>query len=125
MEAYKFTGRVHSVSQTQTWPSRFAKRTLVLCQEREGGKYKSFLALDFTKSERRDNTKMLDNLRQGEAVEVSFYVESREGKNAGQWFTSCRAVKLERLASGGVDINLVGVSGKEPEDVEDNTDMPF
>ena len=78
------------------------------------------------KSTKHDDTRLLDNLRQGEAVEVSFFIDSREGKTAGQWFTSARGVKIEKLAgTGGGEVDLVKEGASEPEPTEADADLPF
>ena len=129
MEAYKYTGVVHQVGKTQTFQSGFAKRALVLREPGES-KYPNYAAFEFTRSKdgTRDGTRQLDQLVEGQTVEVSFYLSANEStRTPGQWFTSNRAVKVERV-SAEVELPMTN----DPSDVGDDMtgvdvadDMPF
>lgn len=100
MEAYKYTGKVKEIGKTQSWPSGFAKRTLVLEQD-DGGKYPNYAVFEFVRGKggdsSRDRTRDLDHILPGEEVTVSFFVNANENRNRpGQWFVSLRGVKVER-----------------------------
>lgn len=117
MKAYRFEGTVHQIGELQTWPSGFAKRVLVVREDGDS-KWPNFAAFEVTrgKDAAKDRTKELDHLRVGDSVGVDFYVDSRENQNKpGQWFTSNRAVKVERIAQE-VEVPLMG-GGTEMDDV--------
>jgi hypothetical protein len=126
MESYKYRGTVHYISQVQSFASGFAKRMLVLKEQGES-KYPNYAAFEFTRSKdgTKDGTKMLDKLLEGMEVEVSFYPSANESKTKpGSWFTSNRAVKLERIGAAEVTIPTKDdADGGEPE--PDLDDMPF
>lgn len=126
MKPYTYRGTVHQVGKTQTWPSGFAKRTLVLKAEGDG-KYPDYAAFEFMRSKdgSRDGTKVLDSLREGEAVEVEFYLTANESKTKpGSWFSSNRAVKVGRVGDGGAP--EIPMAAEPPQDAQDDYgDIPF
>ena len=124
MKPYTFTGRVHRVYPVQTFSSGFKKRLVVL--EEPDAKYPTFVAFEFLK----DKADSVGNLRQGEPVSVEFYPEAHENpKKEGQWFSSNKAVKLEKMvgSANGDEVELVKAKAPEPEAEPEPTidDMPF
>ncbi len=96
---YEFTGKIHQIGQTQTFPSGFAKRTLVLVRN-EASRYPDYAAFDFLRTKSADNTTDLNRFAVGQTVTVRFFVSASESKKSpGSWFASARAVGIE--AAGG------------------------
>ena len=120
---YTCTGEVHQIGNTQTWPSGFSKRTLVL--KTASGKYDNYAAFEFT----RDRTGDLDKVRVGDTVEVEFYIDANESKKSpGVWFSANKAVKLAKVGAAGVDIALSVAAAAKKDDgaaCDDDGDMPF
>lgn len=123
MQTYKYKGTVHYVGKTQTFPSGFAKRTLVL-KEPDESKYPNYAAFEFTRSKDglRDGTATLDNLCVGQTVVVTFAPQANESqKIAGSWFSSNRAIKIDFESE--VQTPEIPFKDSEAEDLGD--DMPF
>lgn len=118
---YKYKGTVHQVGSTQTWPSGFKKRTLVL--KDMDGKFESYAAFDFT----RDRVNAIDGLRVGETVEVEFFAESQEStRTAGQWFTNMKAVGISRAGGGSpAAIPMKTPAAPQAAACDDGEEMPF
>ena len=78
---YSIAGTVHHVGETETIGANgFIKRVFVL--QTEAGKWPKYLAVELHK----DATENAPEI--GQAVQVDFYLESREGK--GRWFTAAK-----------------------------------
>lgn len=127
MQKYKFLGRVHQVLPLQTFPSGFAKRTLVVEADVADGKWRDFAAFEFAKGSKpgaQDRTAPLGMLHEGDEVEVTFVPEARENpKKAGQWFTSNRGLDLRVVAGQG---GTADAPAPEPApSPADDGDLPF
>ena len=124
--AYRFTGRVVAVGQTERLgkdPSKpFLKRTLVVDDADEGAKYPNPVPFEATGDKCRD----LDACRVGATVEVAFFLNGREWRDRqGQvrWFGSNRIVEV----SAGAAVPDIPMSGPEESDptIDDASDLPF
>lgn len=128
---YEFTGKIHYIGRTQTFPSGFAKRTLVLVQDAES-RYPDYAAFDFLRTKNADNTADLNRFAVGQTVKVKFYVSASESKKSpGSWFVNTKAVGIEAvggaatatqpaplLPTGGQDANAADCDGF-------SDDLPF
>ena len=95
---YTFTGTVKKVGDTQTFPSGFTKRELIVTSEEE--RFPQNVAFEFFK-ERAD---MLDGVNESDRVTVHFDISSREWAapdGTVKYFTSLRAWKLDKADEGG------------------------
>ena len=129
-QTFTYTGRVHFIGQTQTFPSGFGKRTLVLESSDPGEKWPVRAAFEFVKTKNVDGTANLNGFTKGETVTVTFAPEARENsKNPGQWFSSNRAWKIVRSTGNEAeptDLPLTPATPAEPEPTEEVVDdMPF
>lgn len=128
-QPYKFTGLVHHIGRTQTFPSGFAKRLLVCKADDEDAKYPSYGAFEFLKGKgenAKDKTLELDRLSVGDRVEVSFYLDANENRNKpGQWFGSCKAAKVEIVVPAARNAQTPPPAEPEEGAEPDMDDVPF
>lgn len=121
---YEYTGKIHYIGRTQTFPSGFAKRTLVLVQNAES-RYPDYAAFDFLRTKNADSTADLNRFAVGQTVTVKFYVAASESKKSpGSWFVNTKAVAIE--AAGGA--TALPVSAPQPTDDAcdaEQDDLPF
>ena len=93
---YEFTGKVKSVGELQTFASGFAKRELVVEEEREGN-WPNVVAFAFKK----DNVAKLDGVKPGMRVKVGFAVDGREWTDPKtgkvRYSSDLTALRLEQL----------------------------
>ncbi len=82
-------GTVHKIEDTQTFPSGFTKRVLVV---NTGGEYPQFLPIEFVK----DKTSILDHLSDGQSVTVSTNLRGNEYKD--KYYINLQGWKLEASA---------------------------
>ena len=122
---YEFRGLVHKVGELMTFASGFAKRELVLKEDRDS-RWPSYGVFEFvrgTSENARDNTAQLEGLRVGETVTVKFFVDGNENRNKpGQFFGSLKGYKVER--HGGT----APAPAEPPQDdslADDSDDIPF
>lgn len=112
--AYEMTGTVQLVKDTQTFPSGFQKRELVVQNDED--RFPSPVMFSFTK----ERIPLLDDVKQGERVKVSFDIRGREYN--GRHFVDLNGFRLERLdVSGGEEVPPEAVSEEPPLD----DSMPF
>ena len=125
-QTYTYTGRVHFIGQTQTFPSGFGKRMLILDASEPEDKWPTRAAFEFLKTRNTDGTAKLDGYRKGETVTVTFVPDARDNpKNPEQWFSSNKAFKIVRAAEP-TDLPLTPATPSEPEPTEEVVeDMPF
>lgn len=124
---YDVEGTIKAIGDIQKFPSGFTKRDFVI--EREDERFDKDLALTCKK----DRCSLLDELRCGERVKVSFGISSREYN--GRYYTDVTALKIDRLDSGSrpeedYQASRPAESGSSApmvtgEDVKDDDDMPF
>lgn len=95
MSPYVFKGKVHQVGKLQTFPSGFAKRSLVLVEDPTAD-YPNYAVFDFLKTKNGDGTMELNRLVEGMTVEVKFYTQANESKKyPGSWFCSNRGASVK------------------------------
>ncbi len=112
--AYEMTGTVQLVKDTQTFPSGFQKRELVMQNDED--RFPSPVMISFTK----ERIALLDNVKQGERVKVSFDIRGREYN--GRHFVDLNGFRLENLdAAPSEDVPPEAVSEEPPLD----DSMPF
>lgn len=103
------TGTVEKVFPTETFPSGFSKRVLVI---NTGGDYPQTIPVEFIK----DKTSVLDGVSNGQNVTAS--VNLRGNEYNGRYFANIQGWKLEKSA-GSPSNNQV------PDVDEDEDDIPF
>ena len=108
--AYELTGKIKLIQEPKTFDSGFTKREMVVIVE--DGKYPQEINIEFV----QDKTALLDNLRPGEEVTVTFDIRGREYN--GRYFNNLVGWKLEPADSGarGTD--------EEPPPGTDDFDAP-
>ncbi len=113
--AYEMTGTVQLVKDTQTFPSGFQKRELVVQNDED--RFPSPVMFSFTK----ERIPLLDDVKQGERVKVSFDIRGREYN--GRHFVDLNGFRLERLdgSAPGEEPPPEAVSDEPPLD----DSMPF
>ena len=116
--AYDLTGKVKLIQEAKTFDSGFTKREMVVTVE--DGKYPQEINLEFV----QDKTSLLDNLRVGQEVTVTFDIRGREYN--GRYFNNLQGWKIVTAT----DESAMGDSGQppapppgSPDDYDD--DIPF
>jgi hypothetical protein len=84
--AYDLTGKIKLIQDAQTFGSGFTKREMVVTVE--DGKYPQDINLEFV----QDKINLLDNLRVGQQVTVTFDLRGREYN--GRYFNNLQAWKV-------------------------------
>ena len=114
---YEFTGTIKLLKPVQEFASGFKKREAVITSEEE--RYPQDIAFEFVK----DRISLLDSVKEGDRVKVSFDLRGREYND--RHFISLNAWKLEKPSEAGAG----GDSAPEPVPVApvdvDMGDMPF
>tara|TARA_R110000803_G_scaffold210568_1_gene282700 strand:+ start:15183 stop:15560 length:378 start_codon:yes stop_codon:yes gene_type:complete len=119
-------GVVHQITPTEKGNSKagkeFVKRSIVIDTAAQYNPYISFGAFG------DDKCDMLDNFKQGDQVEVSFNLSSREYQS--KWYTQADFWKIDKIGSSNK--SMEGVvdlleDALKPADLsnEDNDDLPF
>ena len=115
---YEMTGTVKLVQDLVTFPSGFTKRTFVL--NPEGEKFPKDVAMSFTK----ERCSILDSVKPGERVKVTFGINGREWN--GKYFVDLDAFKLEKMdESGSTEIEPDFPADVGVPVVDQSDDMPF
>ena len=112
---YELTGTVKKIFDTQTFDSGFTKRDFVVTSE---DKYPQDIKLECIK----DNTSLLDDLKVGERVTVSFNLRGNEHRD--RFYVNLQAWKIEKQDGA------VGGEAPPPSDADDlqpvdDDTMPF
>jgi single-strand DNA-binding protein len=84
--AYDLTGKIKLVQEAKTFESGFTKREMVVTVE--DGKYPQEINIEFV----QDKTSLLDNLRVGQEVTVTFDIRGREYN--GRYFNNLQGWKI-------------------------------
>ncbi|MCB1701634.1 MAG: DUF3127 domain-containing protein [Pseudomonadales bacterium] len=84
--AYELTGKIKLIQEPKTFDSGFTKREMVVIVE--DGKYPQEINIEFV----QDKTALLDNLRPGEEVTVTFDIRGREYN--GRYFNNLQGWKI-------------------------------
>jgi len=117
MANFKLEGIVRHIGQVQEVSDKFKKRELVLVDESDSN-YPQILPFEFT----QDKTSLLDNLIEGQTVEVSFSLRGREWTNANgetKVFSSMNGFRVEVLSGA------VATAGKSKASKDDDESLPF
>lgn len=104
---YELTGTVHSVKETQTFPSGFQKREFII--ETADEKYPQTIKLEAVK----DGCSKLDGYEEGDSISVSFNLRGNEYN--GKYYVSLQAWKISGEPSG---------VGKEPPERQQQKSLP-
>lgn len=93
MSSFKMKGVVHKVGQTMIVSEKFSKRELVMVDNSDD-KYPQYVSFEFT----QDKTSLLDNVIEGQEIELSFNLRGREWTSpAGdvKYFNTLQGWKIE------------------------------
>ena len=117
--AYDLTGKVKLIQEAKTFDSGFTKREMVVTVE--DGKYPQEINLEFV----QDKASLLDNLRVGQEVTVTFDIRGREYN--GRYFNNLQGWKIvaasDESAMSGSEQPPAPPHGS-PADYEDD-EIPF
>lgn len=117
--AYDLTGKIKVVKEAQTFGANgFTKREFVVTVEE--GKYPQDIALECV----QDKIKLLDGLKEGQTVTVTFDIRGREYN--GRYFNNLQAWRIkadEDGASAAEDRPPIPDDSEAPGDLDD--DIPF
>lgn len=91
--AYELTGKIKLIQEAKTFDSGFTKREMVVTVE--DGKYPQEINLEFV----QDKVGLLDDLRPGQEVTVTFDIRGREYN--GRYFNNLQGWKI--TTQGGDD----------------------
>ena len=114
---YDIKGTIKAINETQAFSSGFTKREFVITTE---DKYPQDVKLELIK----ERTALLDDVNEGDTVEVGFYVRGNEYQ--GKYYVNLQAVKLECTETGQAQEQEEPVQASqadEPADAE--ADFPF
>ncbi len=119
MPPYEFVGTVKALPPTQTFPSGFSKREVIVTSEED--RFPQDIAFEFVK----EKAELLDGIQEADRVRISFDLRGREYN--GRYFVNVSGWKIEKLDAGS---DASASPGKEPgsddlapDDLSDN--MPF
>jgi len=118
--AYDLTGKIKVVKEAQTFGAKgFTKREFVVTVE--DGKYPQDIALECV----QDKTKLLDGLKEGQLVTVTFDIRGREYN--GRYFNNLQAwrIKAEENGSSSADDDRPPVPTDADAPAEFDDDIPF
>jgi single-strand DNA-binding protein len=93
MSSFKMKGVVHKVGQTMIVSEKFSKRELVMVDNSDAN-YPQYVSFEFT----QDKTSLLDNVMEGQEIELSFNLRGREWTSpAGdvKYFNTLQGWKIE------------------------------
>ena len=119
--AYDLTGKIKLIQEAKTFDSGFTKREMVVIVE--DGKYPQEINIEFV----QDKTSLLDNLRVGQEVTVTFDIRGREYN--GRYFNNLQGWKIvtpsdESAMTGSDSEQPPAPPHGSPADYEDD-DIPF
>jgi hypothetical protein len=104
-QAFQLEGKIHQISDIQTFDSGFSKREFVV--ETIDGQYPQMIKFECVK----ERTALTDGLNQGDPVNVHFDIRGNEYQ--GRYFVNLNCWKLERMGTDGGAAPQEG-SGNEP-----------
>ncbi len=114
--AYELTGKVKLVQDAQTFGSGFTKRAIVVTVE--DGKYPQDISLEFV----QDKVALLDAVKPGQEVTVSFDIRGREYN--GKYFNNLQGWKIQ--VAGGAEQKPPVADADVPADFDEYEDnIPF
>lgn len=97
MSAFKMKGVVKVIKPTQQVSDKFSKREFVVTDSSDD-KYPQDIMLELT----QDKTSLLDNMMEGQEVEVSFNLRGREWKSPQgevKYFNTLNAFKVDVIGA--------------------------
>ncbi len=113
---YELEGTVKLIEDTQTFGSGFQKREFVVTSEE---KFPQDVKFECTK----DKIELLEKVRTGDRVKVSFNIRGNEYK--GKYYVNLQAWRIEN-GGGEVDSNLAQVTGESGDgNLDDLEESPF
>ena len=115
MSAFKMKGVIKVIRPTQQVSDKFSKREFVVTDSSDD-KYPQDIMFELT----QDKTSLLDNVMEGQEVEVSFNLRGREWKSPQgdvKYFNTLNAFKLDTIGAAPVAINIASNS--------DDEELPF
>ncbi|MEI7851125.1 MAG: DUF3127 domain-containing protein [Kiritimatiellales bacterium] len=116
--AYDLTGKIKVVKEAQTIGAKgFTKREFVVTVEE--GKYPQDIALECV----QDKTKLLDGLKEGQTVTVTFDIRGREYN--GRYFNNLQAWRIKAEDGGAADDDRPPVPDDSEAPGEFDDDIPF
>ena len=110
MAGYEMVGTIKHIMDEKTFPSGFTKREFVISSEEEYPQDVKFVLF-------KEKGKLLDVLKTGERVKVSFGVRGNEYNE--RFYVDLNAFKIEQMDVDGSSIEYEDV-GDQPEE-----DLPF
>lgn len=117
MAAYELTGTVKVIMDQVKFDSGFTKREFVVTTDEE--RYPQAIKFECVK----DRCALLDPIKPGQRVTVSFDVRGNEYK--GRYFVSLSAWKIQSAADGEVDDEKPPLDQMTPPAGENAEEMPF
>lgn len=121
-------GTVKKIFDTQTFPSGFQKREMVLLTQEQ---YPQPISIEFLS----EKIMLLDHISEGDAVKIGINIRGREWTNPQgevKYFNSITAWRLEKLTEGIHEPTQAtstpasqAVNNDNPFDEEEDDDLPF
>ena len=119
--SYKLTGTIKVIQEAQTFSSGFTKREFVVTVEE--GKYPQDISLECI----QDKVSLLDTVKEGDEVQVSFDIRGREYN--GRYFNNLQAWRIKAGSAEAAappaddDVPLPTEPPADLDEMEDN--IPF
>jgi single-strand DNA-binding protein len=119
--AYELSGKIKVIQSAQVLGAKgFTKREFVVTVE--DGKYPQDIALECV----QDKVKLLDGLKEGQTVAVTFDIRGREYN--GRYFNNLQAWRIkaeaERQSADGDDHDPIPSDAEAPDNADDD-EIPF
>lgn len=111
------SGVIKVVKPTQVISEKFSKREFVVV-DRSDVNYPQDIQFELT----QEKTALLDNIMEGQEVEVSFNLKGREWTSPSgevKYFNTLTAFRIDKIGSN------LAVSTIQPQSVDTNDDLPF
>lgn len=117
--SYELEGVVKLIGETRTFASGFTKRELVVTVE--DGQYPQDINIEF----HQDNVAKLDEISEGDLVEVSFNIRGREYN--GRYFNNLVGWKIKAEQASNDDFERPEIGELPPvgEQEDDSNFIPF
>ncbi len=119
MAAYEMEGTVKVINELMTFPSGFSKREFVITTE--GERFPQDVKFECVK----DRTAMLDKIKEGQKVNVTFDIQGREYN--GKYFVNLNAWKINAPGAGAAKTapTMEEPPFDENDAFDDNLDVSF
>jgi hypothetical protein len=114
--AYELTGKIKLIQELKTFDSGFSKREMVVTTE--DGRYPQDINLEFV----QDKVALLDELREGQVVTVSFDIRGREYN--GRYYNNLQGWKISTPENQPSAVEPAPPPEPGPFDLDDG-DIPF